>query len=408
MAAQLDPVPGTYADALIRQIRAKPMRGNGEVPPPLVRPRAELALTLEEINAAVLAPRCIVENYLYADVAVLASPGGVGKTTMLLREAVCIVLGRPVWGMTVDSPGWVLFVTKEDQRERLAARLREIMRAMELTDAERARVLADVVPLDITGTPTKLTAVFDGNILWESLGEDIIAAYRDDPPALVIFDPLVSFGASESMVNDNEQALIEVARAIVKGLDCCVRYVHHTGKANAREGTTDQYSLRGGSALPDGCRMVAVLAVWNGKDTLPPACVADDDAAIFRLERPKLSYAPPNLPTIWIRREGFGYEHFAEYRLTPEQAIAARVDQLERFLASRVKADPAEYHTQKTLEAQAAVLGMSRAEIREALGLLQARTRVINAPLPQQLRQGGRQTFLCPVNLAKDFGEVAA
>jgi hypothetical protein len=363
------------------------------------------------LEAAQLAPRCIVDNYLFADVAVLASPGGVGKTTMLLHEAICIALGLPVWGMPVKSPGWVLFVTKEDQRERLIARLREIMRPMELTAAQEDHVLANVIPLDVTGTPTKLTAVFDGNILWESLGEEIIAAYQNDRPALVVFDPLVSFGASEGMVNDNEQALVEVARGIVKGLDCCVRYVHHTGKANAREGTTDQYSLRGGSALPDGCRMVAVLAAWNGKDHLPPACVANDDASIFRLERPKLSYAPPNQPTIWLKREGFAYDSFAEYRLTPEQATAARVDQLERFLAWCPKAPQPEFHTRNTLEAQTTIIGMTRAEIREALGILQARGRVVEAPLPQAMRKGGRQTFLCPANLAKDFdvaGEVVS
>jgi hypothetical protein len=277
------------------------------------------------------------------------------------------------------------------------------MRAMELTAEQRARVLADVIPLDITGTPTKLTAVFDGNILWESLGEEIIAAYQADPPALVIFDPLVSFGASEGMVNDNEQALIEVARAIVRGLNCCVRYVHHTGKANAREGTTDQYSLRGGSALPDGCRMVAVLATWNGKDTLPAGCIAAADAAVFRLERPKLSYAPPNLPTIWIRREGFGYEHFAEYRMSPEQATAARVDQLEQFLLSGINAVQPDYHTRTTLDGQLEALSMSRAELRAALGTLLARGRVVEAPLPAERRHGGRQTFLCPLTVVGRF-----
>ena len=69
----------------------------------------------------------------------------------------------------------------------------------------------------------------------------------------------MSFGVGESRVNDAEQGLIEAFRIIRNQLDCCVEGIHHTGKANARDKSTDQYSGRGGSALADGARMVAVL-----------------------------------------------------------------------------------------------------------------------------------------------------
>lgn len=82
------------------------------------------------------------------------------------------------------------------------------------------------------------------------LADDLGRAYRDDRPAVVTFDPVVSFGASENAVNDNEQALITSARRIVRTLDYCVRFVHHTGKANTRAATLDQYSSgRGGIGI---------------------------------------------------------------------------------------------------------------------------------------------------------------
>ncbi|MEA3641516.1 MAG: DnaB-like helicase N-terminal domain-containing protein, partial [Lamprobacter sp.] len=80
-----------------------------------------------EIARATLAPRCIVDRYLYADVAQVVAPGGTGKTTMLLYEAAMIALGTPLWGLRIEQPGWTLFVTAEDRRERLLARLREIV-----------------------------------------------------------------------------------------------------------------------------------------------------------------------------------------------------------------------------------------------------------------------------------------
>lgn len=398
---------GHCAERTIRDLRRALDVAKDEPAAGIVKPRAELAISAAELQAASLAPRCLVENYLYADVGVVCAPGGVGKTTMLLHEGICIALGRPVWGMPVHATGWVLFVTNEDPRERLAARLREIMRAMGLTEEEQRRVREAFIPLDVTGTGTKLTFLDDGNIVWTSLAKDLADCYRDDPPDLIIFDPLVSFGASEGLVNDNEQALVNVARHLVRELGCCVRYVHHVGKVNARAQTTDQYSGRGGSALPDGCRMVAVLAAWNESDTLPAGCKAAPGVGIFKLERPKLSYARPNLPTVWIRREGFAYEHFIEYPQSPDEAAAARVEQLERYISHCVKGRPPEYHTRKTLEESATKIGMTRNALRAALATLEAQARVVTVPLPPMHRHGGRQTFLCTSDLAAQFGEVA-
>jgi RecA-family ATPase len=51
----------------------------------------------------------------------------------------------------------------------------------------------------------------------------------------------------------------EVTEKQGKVKNCCVRYIHHSGKQNGRDKATDQYAGRGGSAFADGCRMVHVL-----------------------------------------------------------------------------------------------------------------------------------------------------
>jgi len=370
--------------------------------------RATLTPKDDEIAAASLTPRCIVEDYLYADVAQLVAPGGTGKTTKLLHEAACISLGRPLWGLRTTAPGWTLFVTAEDQRERLIARLREITAAMELSPDQRRQVFSSVLFWDVTGTGRKLVKMADGNVMLTTLADGIVERHRADPPAVVIFDPLVSFGASEQAVNDNEQALVTAARRIVRGLGCCVRYVHHTGKANARGGTLDQYSGRGGSALPDGTRMTAVLQRWeptDGTHDRPPVgCKADSASSITILARAKLSYAPPNLPRIWIKRTGFAFEHFTELPQSPEAAAAGRADQLEKYLISQFDQD--RYWTAKQLET-APDLEMPRKALREAVTALQVSGRVFDAKLPKALRQGQRKTFLCPTQRADQARALA-
>ena len=399
------PLPDAEVRTIAQSIgRYEPADRPHEGPPAL----EALVPEPDEVSTAKLAPRCIVDQYLYADVAQLIAPGGTGKTTLLLYEAACIALGRRLYGSSV-SAGRSLLVTAEDNRERLLARLREICAAMELGQADTRRVFESVLIWDVTGTGLKLASVSDGNIRPTPLAEQIAGAYRDADLALIQFDPLVSFGASEQAVNDNEQAIITAARAIVRELDCCVRFVHHTGKGNARAGAVDQYSGRGGSAMADGTRMTAVLQRLDDAEGLrpPPGCAVEPGADITVLHRPKVSYAPPNLPAVFVRRRGFEYEHFLELRQSPEEAASAKADQLERFLISQFKAG--RYWTKRQLEDIGRnEMDMTKAELRRAVVELEVSGRIAAAPLPPELRQGSRQSFLCPANCAGSVAELGA
>lgn len=359
--------------------------------------KADLEMTAAEMASAELTPRTIVRDHLYADVAQKLAAGGTGKTTQSLYEHVHIVLGLPLYGSPVVSPGWVLMVTAEDRRERLVARLGRIMDALDLTDTQRHRVMRSVCIWDVTGEQAKLVQDVGGTILLTDLADQIVDAYKADPPALVEIDPAVSFGASESRVNDNEQGLILAARRIVRGLDCCVRYIHHTGKNNAREKTLDQYSGRGGSAFADGTRMTAVLQSWTpeGAKLRPPSDLAvGPDSSVTIYARAKMSYCPPNLPLIWIKRDGYRFEWSIEQPVSASADRAMRADQVLRFINSEVKAN--RLHTKSTLRDQTEQLGMTQREIVKAVTELEVSGRLIDADLPPEQRQGRRKTYLRP------------
>jgi regulatory protein RepA len=363
--------------------------------------REHLVITEEELTRAELTPKCIVENHLYADLAQRVAPGGTGKTTLTLWEAIHIVLGIDLYGCKVVTPGWVLIITAEDRRERLVARLRLIMDAMELSPGQRAKVLRGVLPWDVTGEQAKLVQEMDGNLMLTKLPDQIIEAYSDDPPVLVEIDPLVSFGAAEQRVNDNEQALVSAARRIIKGLDCCVRFTHHTGKANAREKSIDQYAGRGGSALPDGSRMTIVLQAWapNDPGPQPPETLEiEPTSSVTVYARPKLSYCPPNLPIIWIKRDGYHFTWVTDYQRPPEVARKERADQLARFLTSELRAE--RYHTKNSVREQTIALGMSQRQIREAVEELFVSNRLMTRPMPENLRHGRRTDYICPIEEA--------
>ncbi|MER2602720.1 MAG: AAA family ATPase, partial [Candidatus Competibacter phosphatis] len=372
-------------------------RRNDTVPPPF-RP-----LKIAEMASASLHPRCIVENLLYADLAVVNAEGGTGKTTMLLYEAVHIALGRDLWGCRVLNPGRTLFITAEDGEEILQARLREVMAALNLTDYEQRKVCESIMIWDVTGSLVRLAELdARGNLQLTELADQIADTYRDAGLAQVILDPAISFSPGERIVNDGEQAVVTACRRIVRGLNCCVRLVHHSGKANARDGAVDQYAGRNGTALPDGCRMVTILAGANRTNLAKPdGFDLQPGESGFVMARAKLSYAPPQ-PNIWIRRRGWTFDYFVE---EPRDSDAARdrdADKVAEFLVEEL------YHgrryTARSLE-DSGKLKLPRARLRAALAALEAAGRLEERELPTDQRRGRKKHYL---HCAKASGAMAA
>lgn len=338
--------------------------------------RVNLApLTLDELKSAKLTPRVILENLLYADVRVRVAAGGVGKTTLALHEAVRLALGLELWGRTPDGPKKTMIFTREDQRAVLAARLREIMRAMMLSEEQETRVLQNIRIIDLSGEAIRLSVILDDVVMPNRVVLDwIIDISRVWGPDWMIFDPLVSFGVGESRVNDAEQGLVEAFRVIRNELDACVEGIHHTGKANARERTADQYSSRGGTALPDGSRMVAVLnpatpEEWLKETNTPLA--EGEDGIVMAL--PKLSYCAKQ-EAIFIRRKGYAFAMAARVTLSPEDLRRADADNVFNFIAKEYSGG--RHYSTKDLEAMKDTIGLSRDKIRASITQLKMNGRV--------------------------------
>ena len=323
-------------------------------------------LTLAEMQSARLSPRVLVHGLLYADLRNRIAAGGVGKTTLALFEATLGALGRPIWGRVPERAFRTVLVTREDQREILVARLREIMAALDLSDIEKSQVLAQVNILDLTGVSFRVSAIKGDVVVPDAENlEALIGIVEGFTPDWLIFDPLVSFGVGENRVNDSEQGIVEAFRVLRNRLDCCVEGIHHTGKANSREGALDQYAGRNGTALPDGCRMVAVLqplddAEW--RKATSTTLIEGETGLVMAL--PKLSYARQQLP-IYIKRKGYLFTHVEAQTVTPEDAAALREKRVLQFL--EVELSDGRKYNARDLESCTTRLKYSRAEIRDAV-----------------------------------------
>ncbi len=307
-------------------------------------------ITEDEWNTARARPRAVIDRWFYEDVGVFVAPGGTGKTTLLLFQMIHLVLGLDLFGHTVMAPGPVVLLTAEDSRETLVARLRQMCHEMGLTPQQVREVRESILITDMSGKGIKLTKV-EKDVVVPSIHLDkLVVEVGLRCPSLLVIDPMVSFGIGESRINDAEQGMIDAARRIRNVAKCGVIYVHHTGKANAREETLDQYSGRGGSALADGARMVHVLQrMTPEKWTEATGDVLDSDDAAFVLARPKMTWCPPQ-PNIYVKRRGFTFTHHDHIG---SEAGAAKVnniadDKVFAFLKAEWLAG--KHYTQNTLQ----------------------------------------------------------
>ena len=346
------------------------------------------SISFPELNNAKGAPDCIVEDYLYADVLLFPAPGGTGKTTLKLRELAAIAGGaKLLYGREIYKNGPVVFITGEDRREQLIARLRNVISENGML-GHISKILKNFYICDCSDGGFKLTNV-EHEIVKPSIQVDELIEYlRAVNPLVVVIDPAISFGVGEARINDAEQGLIEVARKIRNAINCCVQYIHHTGKQSARDKSIDQYAGRGGSAFADGARMVHVLTTLTPTEWLKETSTQlYENEQGLRLSLPKMTYCKPQ-KDIFIRRHGFAFEHAHPSPQGPATIREQEAETVHLFLKTEL--DRGFRHTKNTLEAMPNDIGLKRANLRRAISQLLVSGRVIlhEAPRTDGKREG--------------------
>lgn len=291
----------------------------------LLGPAAALATHAELHGLPYAAPQ-IVEWYLPEDAGGFVSPGGLGKSSIMLVEAVTIRLGRALWGRNVVRPGGAtLIVTAEDRRPVVLGRLNEICTAMGLTAEEREHVRVGIYVEDISQHFVRLVSGCwaAGAMVFHPtpLVEELCSRYAGAELAQIVIDPTSLIGPGESFGNDGMGPLMQAGRMISERMHCAVRFLHHTGQAVARQGTHDQYTGRGGTAFADNARFLAQLVTvrdrefaWEelGAKFRVPGEATDGDLAMGRVRAilvHKLSYQPPFREPIFLLRRGWAFTH---------------------------------------------------------------------------------------------------
>jgi hypothetical protein len=228
-------------------------------------------------------------------VALTVAPGGVGKSSLAIGEAVSMASGENLLGVRPGRPLRVWYVNLEDPREEI----------------ER-RVAAVCLHFEIDPASLKDRPFFDGRETEVLIAEQARAGFRIAAPveeALVLalragqFDALIldPFVSTHRVTENDNTAIDAVAKTfgrIAGKANCAVELIHHVRKTGGAEISAEDG--RGASALIAAARSVRVLNPMT-KDEAVASGVGEERRFYFRADIGKANLTPPSIKATWFK-----------------------------------------------------------------------------------------------------------
>lgn len=236
------------------------------------------------------------DSYIRSFVSVLAAPGGAGKTTLYVVEALSIATGKPLLGITPAERTGVWIMNLEDPADEMERRIGAAAKHYGLDQADiEGRLFVDAgrdKPL-LMAQQTR-----DGITIHKPMVDAIVAKIRANKIGVLIVDPFVaSHSVSE---NDNQaiNAVLALWRLIADLTGCCIVLVHHFRKLNGEEGSID--SVRGGSAIIGAVRTARVMNTMTEAEAAKLGVEGSQRRRFVRIDNAKNNLAPPADHASWI------------------------------------------------------------------------------------------------------------
>ena len=232
-----------------------------------------------------------VQTFMRKSVSVPGATGGVGKSSLLIVEALSLVTGRSLLHQQrLVEASKVCLVNVEDSPDEMDLRIAAAMQLHGVAPREiagRLKVLVwghrllRLVRRERRGSGMEIVApVID--MLVEALKQDGIDA--------LCLDPLAMLHQGEENSNEDMLQVVAALRQIALRANVAVRLVHHTRKMGGER--ADGESLRGASSLFGGARQVDVINTMTAAEAGTLGRARRRTGAVFQGEHnAKANYA---------------------------------------------------------------------------------------------------------------------
>ena len=236
----------------------------------------------------------VLPNMVAGTVGALVSPGGTGKSMLILQLAAQIAGGPDLLEIGEQPPGGVVYLPAEDPSAAIHHRLHAL--GTYLTAKQRQAVAKSLLIEPLIGKCP--------NIMFQDWFDGL--KQSAEGRRLMILDTLRRFHIEEENASGPMAQVIGRMEAIAAGTGCSIVFLHHASKSAAMMGAGDQQQAsRGSSVLVDNIRWQSYLAgMTQGEAEI--LGVDDCQRGYFvRFGVSKANYGTP-LQERWFRRHEGG------------------------------------------------------------------------------------------------------
>ena len=177
------------------------------------------------------------------------APGGVGKTSLRIAQAVAVTTGKPITGEFVHRRCRALYISLEDDIDEIERRVLACLLHHGLEFPEGWFFFCS--PGRRSG---KLISreLMVADLVWYI--RDAILQHKID---VIVVDPLVKAHSLDENDNNGMDAVLAIIADLAIAANIVFDFLHHTSKGPAEAGNADKG--RGASAIKDGGRLMKTL-----------------------------------------------------------------------------------------------------------------------------------------------------
>jgi len=272
--------------------RSKPGAGPSSGPYQQAKTKVLELRPFRAFDVATLPPRSWLygKHYQRKTVSLTAGPGGMGKSSQDLVEAVAMTTARSLLGEQPEVRLRCWYHNGEDTAQEIDRRIAAICQYYDIPQTELEGWLwstsGDEFPLRVAKGYANLEI---NTTLIQQMCDQISGKEID----VAFFDPLVTLHSVSEIDSGKMDAVVRQFQGIAAETDCAVELTHHVRKpAAGAESDYDVHDIRGVAAITDAVRAARVLNRMNEKDAEAAGCGEIERLSRFRVDKAKGNYSP--------------------------------------------------------------------------------------------------------------------
>jgi hypothetical protein len=260
-------------------------------------PRVLVLQPFLAFDVAQLPPRSWLygKHYQRQTVSLIAGPGGMGKSSLDMVEAIAMATCRNLLGEQPEEQLRVWYHNGEDPREEINRRLAAVCQHYKIPMKKLEGLLWTTSGTEF---PLRVAKGHSNLEINDVLVRQISAAIADNRIDVAVFDPLGTLHSVSEIDTGKMDAVVRLFAGIADETDAAIELAHHVRKPAAGAAADyDVHDIRGVGAITDAVRAARVLNRMNEKDADAAGCSEIERLSRFRVDRAKGNYSPAQAAT---------------------------------------------------------------------------------------------------------------